>query len=97
MDEPLDRTPLKLLAGLLGAMLLFGFIAAPHSCQWGLDAWLLAGVLVGLTCLVLPLRLPGARPIRSPLGSAILLVLVCFVVWLIGLFTAGFQLLCRLF
>lgn len=92
-----DRTPLKLLAGLLGAMLVFGFIAAPHSCAWGLNAWFLTGVLVGITCFVLPFRFPGARLVNSVAGSAVILAAACFVVWCLGLFTAGFQLLCRLF
>jgi hypothetical protein len=61
-------------------MFLFGFIAAPHSCEWRLNAWLIAGVLVGITCVVLPFHSTGARPVRSPLGSAILLGAACFLV-----------------
>lgn len=94
---PPNRTPLAVLGGLLATMLLFGFIAAPHSCAWGLNAWFITGLLVGLTCLVLPFLTPGARLVRSPLGSAILLGAICFLVWCLGLFIADFQLLCRLF
>ena len=91
------RTLLIALGGLLAGMFLFGFIAAPHSCEWGLNAWFAAGVLVGIICFALPLRFAGARLVRSPLGSALLLGGACFLVWCLGLFTAGFQLLCRLF
>jgi hypothetical protein len=96
LDAP-GRTPLKILGGLLALMLLFAFVAAPHSCAWGLSAWFVAGVLVGITCVVVPLRFAGARLVRSPFGSAALLGGACFLVWCLGLFTAGFQLLCRLF
>lgn len=92
-----NRTPLALLGGLLCGMLIFGFIAAPHSCAWGLNAWFITGVLVGLTCVIVPFLVPGARLVRSRLGSALLLGVICFAVWLLGLFIAGFQLLCRLF
>ena len=94
---PPNRTPLVVLGGLLAAMFLFGFIAAPHSCAWGLNAWVVTGLAVGLTCVVLPFRFAGARPIRSPLGSAVLLGAACLLVWCLGLLIAGFQLLCRLF
>ena len=94
---PTKRTPLLLMGGLLVAMLVFGFIAAPHSCEWGLNAWLVAGLLVGITCVVTPFRSPGARLVRSPLGSAALLGSACFLVWCVGIFIADFQLLCRLF
>ena len=99
-DLPLirsNRTPLAILGGLLVALYLFGFIAAPHSCEWGLGAWFWTGVVVELTCVIVPFRSPGARPVSSALGSAVLLGAACFLVWLLGLFTAGFQLLCRLF
>ena len=95
-DAP-RRTALLVLGGLLGAMYLFGFIAAPRSCQWGLDAWFMIGLGMLILCVVVPLRAPGARLVRSPLGSAALLGGACFLVWLLGLFTAGFQLLCRMF
>jgi hypothetical protein len=85
------------LGGLLVAMLVFGFIAAPHSCAWGLNAWFIAGVLVGITCVVTPFRSPGARVVRSPLGSAVILGGACFLVWCLGIAIADFQLLCRLF
>ena len=85
------------LGGLLMAMLVFGFIAAPHSCAWGLNAWFIAGVLVGIACVVTPFRSPGARLVRSPLGSAVILGGACFLVWCLGIVIADFQLLCRLF
>lgn len=70
---PGDRTPLAIVGGLLAAMFLFAFIAAPHSCQWGLNAWFFTGLLVGLTCVALPLRFAWARLVNSPVGSAAIL------------------------
>jgi hypothetical protein len=92
-----ERKPLIVLGGLLAAMLVFGFIAAPHSCAWGLNAWFIAGVVVGIICIVAPFRFPGARLVSSPLSSAMLLAVACFLVWCLGIFVADFQLLCRLF
>ena len=95
-DAP-RRTPLLVLVGLLGVMFLFGFIAGPRSCQWGLEAWFMIGTGMLITCIVVPLRAPGARLVRSPLGSAALLGGACILVWFLGLLTADFQLFCRLF
>jgi hypothetical protein len=81
----------------MGANACLGFYRRPHSCAWGLNAWFITGVLVGTFSVALPFRFTGARLVRSPLGSALLLGSVCFLVWCLGLLAAGFQLLCRLF
>lgn len=94
---PPSRAPLYTVGALVAALFVFAFVAAPHACEWGLNAYLGTGAVVGVSCLGLPFLLPGARLFRSPHLSALTLGTGCFAVWLGGLLAADFQLLCRLF
>ncbi|KAA2285820.1 hypothetical protein [Arenimonas fontis] len=87
-----------ILALLLPAALFgFAFVAAPHSCEWGLSsyAWL------GITTLAVELALPLVTEANRPLSRRLLLSAgsggLTAGAWLGGLVAADFQLLCRLF
>lgn len=81
------------LLGLFG----FAFIAAPHSCEWGLTAytWAGLGALLGLALmpwLLDPESTHGWRALFT-LGLSAMGLLV----WAAGLLAANFRLICRLF
>jgi len=81
------------LLGLFG----FAFIAAPHSCEWGLKAYVWAGLATLLALVLLPwLFDAAATPGRRALFGLGLFA-VGLLVWAGGLFAANFRLLCRLF
>jgi hypothetical protein len=87
----------SLAIGLHLVLLGFAWIAAPHSCEWGLAAYTGAGVsavLVGIAGnFVLQANEPFVqRAVRSGLTTFTLIT-----VWLTGFFAADFRLLCRLF
>lgn len=92
-----SRAPLYIVAALLAALFVFAFAAAPHACEWGLNAYFGAGVVIGTICVGLPFLRSRAVLFRSPLLSALTLGAGCFVVWLGGLLASDFRLLCRLF
>ncbi|HWA40269.1 MAG TPA: hypothetical protein VG712_01575, partial [Gemmatimonadales bacterium] len=73
------------------------FIAAPHSCEWGLATYTWMGVLglVGLPAMTLLFpneERPGRRGLRI-----LVLVLGTLAVWVAGLFIANVRIVCRLF
>ena len=79
------------------ALVAFAFVAAPSSCEWGLGAYVLAGVVCTVALAVLPMAL------RTGMSSAMrALVALAFAgagigVWVVGLFAANVRILCRLF
>lgn len=82
-----------LVLGLFG----FAFVAAPHSCEWGLKAYVLAGIAVVLVVAALPWLLESqATPGRRVLLSLVFMV-VAVATWFGGLFIANVRLMCRLF
>lgn len=83
--------------GLCAALFVFAFVAAPHSCEWGLGAYFWTGVVLLLVGAVLPF-VPAFRPaVRSPVLQALLYFALVFAVWVAGLFAANVRILCRLF
>ena len=82
-------------ATLCVALLVFAFIAAPHSCDCGLGAYFFAGLGSVILLLALPfIKTPSGAPrIAASLGFSAL----GFAVWVVGLFVANFTILCRLF
>lgn len=76
-------------AGLIG----FGLIAAPHSCEWGLEAFTWKGIVLLLVALLLPIWTEAPRRWWHALGLAA----TTLAVWCVGIVLADFQILCRLF
>jgi hypothetical protein len=91
-------TPLRqILPASSAALLVLAFVAAPHSCSWGLATYFWAGValIIGQAAAVFVLLRDRTTARRVVLAG--LAALLGVVVWLAGLFAANFQLLCRLF
>ncbi len=82
-----------LVLGLFG----FAFVAAPHSCEWGLQAYVLTGAAV----LALLIALPWLLEAQATFGRRALFSLgfagLGLAVWIAGLFAANVRLICRLF
>ena len=78
------------------ALLAFAFVAAPHSCEWGLTAYFTSGVFVVVGLMVLPFvfsrRLPPMQRCLLAFGFGAFGV----AVWLGGLFAANLRIICRL-
>lgn len=86
-----------LLPASSAALLVLAFVAAPHSCAWGLATYFWAGVVLILGQAVATFVLLRDRTTARRVVLAGLAALVGAGVWLAGLFAANFQLLCRLF
>ena len=87
----------QILLASSAALLILAFVAAPHSCAWGLATYFWAGVAPILGNAVATFVLLRERTTARRLLMAGLAALVGAGVWLAGLFAANFQLLCRLF
>ena len=79
------------------ALLALAFVAAPHSCAWGLATYFWTGVVLIVGNAVATFALLRDRTTARRVLMAGLAALVVGGVWLAGLFAANFQLLCRLF
>ena len=77
-------------------LFLFAFVAAPHSCEWGLSAYFWVGLVAVLGLAATPF---AVRPKLSS-GSLVLRSLghssVGICTWFAGLFVANFRIICRL-
>jgi hypothetical protein len=86
--------------GCLGAGFLlfaFAFVAAPHSCEWGLAAYFWVGLAIVVAFAVAPF-VPRFRQLGLHGGlRAVVPPLLLAGVWVLGFFVAGFRLMCRLF
>ncbi|PWB40881.1 MAG: hypothetical protein C3F19_07720 [Rhodocyclales bacterium] len=90
--------PLRLfLPASSAALLALAFVAAPHSCAWGLATYFWTGVVLIVGNAVATFALLRGRTTARRVLLAGLAALVVGSVWLAGLFAANFQLLCRLF
>ena len=79
------------------SMFVFAFIAAPKSCEWGLNAYALAGVICIVLLLVLPFALRAAESGGARVGLGVALAAAGAIVWIVGLFAANVRIMCRLF
>jgi len=79
------------------ALLALAFVAAPHSCAWGLATYFWTGVVLIVGNAVATFALLRDRTTARRVLMAGLAALVVGGVWFAGLFAANFRLLCRLF
>ena len=79
------------------ALFVLAFIAAPHSCDWGLSAWFWSGVGSFAAVIAAPFVLHGdlAAPRRA--GMAAILAVLVIVAWIAGGAFANVRIMCRLF
>ncbi len=94
----MPRAGWSLLLGvaLCVALFAFAFVAAPHSCEWGLTAYFSSGVVAVVALMVIPFVFGrGLAPVPRAffsLGFGVAGV----AVWLGGLFAANLRIICRL-
>jgi hypothetical protein len=86
-------------AGLACCVTLFvlAFVAAPHSCEWGLSAWFWSGVGSFAAVIAAPFVLHRELPPRRRAGVAAALAGLVLVAWIAGGALANVRIMCRLF
>lgn len=97
--EPLGPSA-GVIAGVVAActaILVFAFIAAPRSCDWGLNAYAWFGLLMILGLAATPFLREPQRALPTRLGHATLLALLGIAFWTAGLFASNMRIVCRLF
>jgi hypothetical protein len=83
-------------AAVCAALFACAFVAAPNSCQWGLDAYFWTGVACLVALFALPFALRACASIAGRAGFGIGLVALGIGVWLAGLFAANVRIICTL-
>ncbi len=76
---------------------VFAFIAAPHSCEWGLAAYFWLGLASLLTLFVTPILLRTDCSVSMRAAYSLGFVVLGIAVWMVGLIAANVRILCRLF
>lgn len=79
------------------ALFAFAFIAAPHSCEWGLSAYFWSGLACLAALFLLPFALREPGPVSRRVGLGALWLSLGGITWVAGLFAANVRILCRLF
>jgi len=88
---------LAISAVVYAALFMFAFIAAPHSCEWGLAAYFWLGVAALIAVFAAPVALWADRTVLMRVAFGFGFAALCAAVWLAGLFAANVRILCRLF
>ena len=86
------RVPAAICVALFG----FAFVAGPQSCEWGLDAYFIVGVVVLVVLAITPWTVQRHLPARDRLWRTLGYTVAGLGVWIAGFALAGFRLLCRL-
>ena len=93
----MPATPRAIAAGIAAAILASAFVAAPRSCEGGLELYFFAG-LAGIAALgALPFVVHGGRPVASRVAPAFGYAAFGVAVWIAALFIANVRIMCRLF
>jgi hypothetical protein len=93
------QTVFPYAAGICTALFAFAFafVAAPHSCEWGLNAYFALGLVAVIALFLGPLWLLSRNALSKRLLLGLGLAATGLVAWIAGLFAANVQILCRLF
>jgi len=93
------RAHIGLIFAATVAMLVFvsAFVAAPRSCEGGLELYFWLGVLAVTSFLVMPFVAHLGRSLVLRSVWAVGLGLAGVAIWFAGLFVANVRILCRLF
>lgn len=87
---------LTVATGIGVFMFALAFVAAPHSCEWGLSTYVWCGVAALAVLVVLPFATPMSSSTLVSLGWAAGLLVLGIGVWLLGLVAANVRIICRL-
>ena len=89
------RRNIGIATAACAVLFLFAFMAAPHSCEWGLNAYFWSVV----ACIVALFALPFVRsaPDAPRIGLAFAFAAAACLTWIAGLFIANVRIMCRLF
>lgn len=88
---------LGVVGGINATVLALAFVFAPTSCEGGFGMYFLSGVGALAMLLALPFLMHLGSTVLGSMGWALGLLLLGVGVWLTGLLTANFRILCRLF
>lgn len=86
-----------LAAALCAALIVLAFVAAPHSCEWGLETYFWSGIAVVFVLFTAPFVLERRRVLWLRLLIALGTGGLGVAVWVLGLVIANVRILCRLF
>lgn len=79
------------------ALLGVAFWVAPQACSGGVELYVQAGVASLVVLLALPFVVRSGASVPGRFGWALGFVFFGVAVWVIGLFAANVNILCRLF
>jgi len=94
---PQRQSPFPYAVGICGGLFAFAFVAAPYSCDWGLNAYFVLGLVAMTALFTMPLVLWRRSSLSKRLLVGFGLSVIGFAAWIAGLFAANVQILCRLF
>ena len=91
------KRSLSSAAFIYAAVLAIGFVAAPHSCEWGLTAYVWTGLLAIPAAFAVPFVMQRGATVPKRLLWGFAYVILSVAVWFAGLAVANVRVVCRLF
>jgi hypothetical protein len=87
------------IAAAVVLLLLIGvaFRVAPRACEGGFETYLQCGILALIVLAALPFVLRSGSPLAVRVVSGLGFVVLGVAAWVVGLFAANVNFLCRLF
>jgi len=95
----MSRTSQCFIAAAVVLLLLVAvaFLVAPRACEGGFEIYLQCGIVAFIVLAALPFLLRSGNSLAVRVVSGLDLVVLGAVTWVIGLFAANVNFLCRLF
>ena len=84
-------------AGIAAVVFALAFVAAPYSCERGLEVYFWGGIAALIALLVLPFATRIGSSFLICLAWGLGFVLLGGASWVAGLFAANVRIICRLF
>jgi hypothetical protein len=90
------KSPFIIISIVYLGQMISAVLCAPHSCEWGLNAYFLTGVVCFIIALILP-NIQKDWSLIKKLSFSIVFPISSLTLWIFAFFMENFRIMCHLF